>query len=325
MSQIYAIPACLRDELSASFFALFPKEKDSQSIKARAILESLAIEAEVDVSRIECGHATVREYTMQRGRGHFANLPDVSAKLFCRFIGKQSERFSKSKPSSAQEESSRKRKGAKRKREAEDPGGNARVPQVRGGGAWRAFLAENAGGVKLDRTALGRFSQLYHSLSHDEYQRLREIGLVATLAARGGVKKPFAIPGASREVSSEESSLALVYSSHQDVLVKLDGESFEGRFASFKRKLTEEHSEVLKSKKGAGENFEQRVEKSRQLVEQESARIKQHLSKHGRDFANHFGFLASPSAASLQCMEWIPPTLHFAKVPRLVFFQVSTC
>ena len=66
---VHSIPQCMRDELTHAFIQQFPTVADGQKVQARAVIESLALSAEVDISRIECGHATVREYTLQRGRG----------------------------------------------------------------------------------------------------------------------------------------------------------------------------------------------------------------------------------------------------------------
>ena len=265
--RVYSIPRCLRDEIATAFFAKYPTETDSRTVEAQSILESMAIVCEVDVSKIECGHATVREHTLQKGRGHFAFLPQVSAQLFCRFVGKQIERFLGSMPKPKPSESAQASAGStskttsrrKRKKNTETetgPGGSGeqqKVPQTRGGGAWRAFLAEAAKGTKIDKRSLGRFSQMYHDLSHDEYERFREIGQVATMAARGGVRKPFANPrmidqdhANHDQVVAQESTLAVLRASHQDVLVTLDGENFEERYASFTSILSKDRAALLR-------------------------------------------------------------------------------
>ena len=42
-----------------------------------------------DISTMESGHSSVREFTKARARGHVANLSEVSAKSVCRFIAKE--------------------------------------------------------------------------------------------------------------------------------------------------------------------------------------------------------------------------------------------
>ena len=319
---VHSIPPCMRDELTHAFIQQFPTVADGQKVQARAVIESLALSAEVDISRIECGHATVREYTLQRGRGHFTNLVDVSAMLLCRFIGKLLKATSGSRNSSGETEDPlpTEPRGRKRKQTS----GNTPNPKKRGGsghgGPWHAFLADVAKGVQLNRRSLGRFSQMYHELTHDEFERYREIGLVATLAAREGVKKPFALPGhtsTSAEPDSEnplKTTLALLNSSHQDVLVALEGEGFEERYQSFKKQLSHDRLDVLKRKKEREDKSQTCIDSARGLVKHNSSRVRQALSTEAYDIPHHFSYAASETS-SLQQMEWVPPATQFARVP----------
>ena len=312
---VHAIPKCMRDELASFFLSKYATLEESQACPARAILEALAVTAEVDISRIECGHATVREYTMQRGRGHFASLVDVSAMFLCRFFGKLLK--ANSMVSGDLERPAKTKKREKPESAKPKKGGSGH------GGPWHAFLADVAQGIKLNRCSIGKFSQMYHELTHDEYERYREIGEVAVLAARQGVKKPFAMPGpvSNHLVTTTGSTLAVLSSSQQEMLIALDGENFEKRYESFRQQLSRERLSLLKQKKNEDKESTNSLATSRSSVMENSARLRQVLSTQGHALPQHFSYAASSSSRSnsnsvLQQMEWVPPAKQFARVSK---------
>ena len=81
-------PHCMRDEFSHKFLQKYSTPKAMSSQQARAVLETLCLLADTDVAQVEAGHASVREFTMQRGRGYVPTLSEVSAKSLCRWINK---------------------------------------------------------------------------------------------------------------------------------------------------------------------------------------------------------------------------------------------
>ena len=85
---VYAMPVCLRDSLAHAFMQRYPTPGDAAQPEARAMLQSLALVAEVDISNIECGHSSIREYTQMRGRGHLPDFAEVSARALCRYVGR---------------------------------------------------------------------------------------------------------------------------------------------------------------------------------------------------------------------------------------------
>ena len=91
---------------------------------------------------MECGHASVREWTKLRGRGHTPDLCEVSAKAVCKFVSKHHHLYStQDGTGKAQEDQA-------------EQGDRCRPKRAGGGGPWRAYLAEVSKGVKLSRAAL---------------------------------------------------------------------------------------------------------------------------------------------------------------------------
>lgn len=88
LEHVYSLPACYHDDLSKRFFQQFPTPDSARDPTAQALLTALSQLSELDISNIENGHASVREFTMLRGRGHAPNIAHVAARCLCRWIGK---------------------------------------------------------------------------------------------------------------------------------------------------------------------------------------------------------------------------------------------
>ncbi len=177
---------CSRESFSEWFFSEFPDE-ESMTDEAQVLLECQAKMIEVDVSNLESGHSTVREYTLQRARGHTASHKDVSAKSSCRFVGRaynvedQQLKEQHAKPPGPPGET-------------ENTGNTGTTKTKRrgtSGGAWRAFLSDKAQKTKLTAPLLKQLAQEYRLLSFDESERYRETGAAATTASRNDVKHPY--------------------------------------------------------------------------------------------------------------------------------------
>lgn len=83
----YSMPTCFWDDVATGFFHEWPNQDSATSDStACAFLEAIAVEAETDISNIECGHSSLREHTMQRGRGHITSLCEVAAKSFAHLL-----------------------------------------------------------------------------------------------------------------------------------------------------------------------------------------------------------------------------------------------
>ena len=111
---------------------------------------------------MECGHSSIREYTKARGRGHAANLPEVSAKAVCRFIAKHHNHNFADHDAAKQQE--------------DQVFPEAPVHRASGGGGpWRAFLSERRKGVKLSREIIRNLKHEYRQLSPEDYSHFKQL------------------------------------------------------------------------------------------------------------------------------------------------------
>ena len=105
-----------------------------------------------DISGIEAGHSSIREFTKQRGRGHIPGLEEVSAKSVCRFISKFHGHAKGEEPQHQQPEPQR----------DEPPEPQRRPPKRTGsGGPWRAFCSCESKGKRLTSDAIQDLKRKY--------------------------------------------------------------------------------------------------------------------------------------------------------------------
>ncbi|CAE7321324.1 unnamed protein product, partial [Symbiodinium sp. CCMP2592] len=153
-------PPCMRDEFSDKFLKKHNTPAAMSSQRARAVLETVCLLADTDVAQVEAGHAAVRDFTLQKGRGHVPTLSEVSAKSLCRWINKHH-----GKPT----ESAKKEKVPKRRRAIS---------------AYVAFLSEKMRGQRFHGSSQRAFAQEYRQLTPDEREKWREEALRLTLVKR---------------------------------------------------------------------------------------------------------------------------------------------
>lgn len=243
----YSMPTCFWDDVATGFFHEWPNQDSATSDStACAFLEAIAVEAETDISNIECGHSSLREHTMQRGRGHITSLCEVAAKSFCTFVGKYyydyRESHDESEQPKEQPTGQQQQDQEQRKRKMEG-GSSCKGKKGGGGSAWKAFLSEAAQGTKITRENMKDFVKRYHELTHDEYQRYVELGTIGMLAAREGHRNQLSLSSRKQQRTTHNQTdvgddpMAIVQMEHADILVKVTGETFEEKFDSFKSML----------------------------------------------------------------------------------------
>ena len=206
---------------------------------------------------MECGHSSIREYTKARGRGHAANLAEVSAKSVCRFISKHHS-FVEAKEQFQEE--------------AVFP---APPPATRGGGgAWRAFLSDKCQGVKLSREVVRNKRIEFRQLSPEEYAHFHRIG--AALTAQHRYK---ALRAQNLQVETiEPTEIAKVVVPSHDALAAanpsflVDGDDFDSRFSSFCQIVHAEQKQKRMDKLAAKTVDDPTTDGSQDLAAQELAR-----------------------------------------------------
>jgi hypothetical protein len=178
--RVYGTPPCFHDSTAATFFRHFPESERGRTDEALALLEAMGLLSNVDVSALESSHSSVREWTQTRGRGHVPAFSNVSAEVFCRWVGSQYEGIRGKAAAKA-------RRAEQQARRAEEQAAKKqRKRRGTSGGAWRAFVSERSRGSQLTRESVRQLAAEYRTLSGDERQRLFEIGQAATLASRQG-------------------------------------------------------------------------------------------------------------------------------------------
>lgn len=170
IQHVYGLPHCLRDYLAKDFFKSYPEE--AACPEALAYLEALASMTDTDISSVEAGHASTREYTMQRNRGKVPTLQDVSAQTVFRFIAK---RYAGNEPS----ESHARRAGQDQQQDSESQG--KKKKQYNYCGPWKAFVHERLAGTAISKLNMPALAEEYRNLSHDEYQHYADLGLASSL------------------------------------------------------------------------------------------------------------------------------------------------
>ncbi|CAE7791864.1 unnamed protein product [Symbiodinium sp. CCMP2592] len=277
-------PACMRDSLSDNFLQKYSKPSDPEALCA---LHALAILLELDISGVESGHSSVREYTMSRGRGHTPDLAQVSAKRLCAWFGRKYVH-----PSDRKQNAQQKRKQRKEKKHA------------RPGGAWRAFCSDRAKGQKFNRVLLRALSAEYRGLSQDEYEMYRERGVAATAAARLGNKRPFSLVDQPDQPLQLALRPAEVLEKHTDLVLRLPGSDFESQF------------EVLRARLRAGH----RADKSRAAVAPADVPLDTSFLQQALDRGGGPGLVEGvrtrPHAAAVPKLQhhcFVPPAVGFAK------------
>ena len=282
---VYGQPGCLHDNLATTFFEKFPSPESGISEKGLALLELVASIVDVDISSVEASHASTREYSMSRSRGHIPSLDVVSAQTIFRFIRKKYEVYSN--PNMKEETQNTEVGGA-----AADS--STKTRKKRNVGAWNAFLHKRLNKRAITKQLCKDLAEEYRNLSHDEWIEYYELGLAFSLKAAKSVgdhATALALVPANANLHSLVASPTLTMCDYDEFLkVQLAMRKEE---ASKRKKFQEDMIRSLKS-----------VEGNQQLLSS------LHQSS-GSGVASSVQPIASSSF--VQHFTWIPKAFDFAE------------
>ena len=182
--ELLCMKPCLLDSFTEHFVRLHPSVEAMSSATALSMLHGMAMMSQLDVSGIECRHASVRALMDQRQRTWSPLLSLVSADLVCRQVAVDfRDELCQATDLAAMGRTARRRRRENPKKKRG------------GGGAQRAFFSGKLRGQavwsmpKARKRALFRqWSAEYHRLSPVELERLRNIGDAARISHRAGGK-----------------------------------------------------------------------------------------------------------------------------------------
>ena len=171
-------PQCVHDAFTRHFVTKFPTADKMLSTEARMFLHAVAVLSDIDVSGIECRHASIRSLLDQRSRTWSPRISLVSADFLLRQAAKDlMHRHGAS--SKLRRRVWRQRPACKKKRG--------------GGGAQRSFFSTKLRGTAVwkltqqDRRRLfRRLNAEFRGLRDEEKQQHLEVGAAATISHRAG-------------------------------------------------------------------------------------------------------------------------------------------
>ena len=181
LTPLQELPECQRDELTQWFCDRYSWEELLQP-EAQNILHALAASLQFDIVGIEVRHASCHRLQAVKSCMTWAlGIEDLGSEFICREQVIQQEHFrSAAGLADTQHLTIQTQKESSKK-------------QSRRGGAWRAFLHQRFSGTgrKLTRAFLQEASREYRAIkaaNGEEWQCLKNLGLLATLAGRRGLK-----------------------------------------------------------------------------------------------------------------------------------------
>ena len=146
-------------------------------------LHAVAVMADMDVSGIECRHASIRSLLDQRHRSWSPLLATVSGDFLCRQVSAEILAALGGGPQARTVSAAARRTHGRRKRPPKKRRG--------GGGARRAFFSHKLRGQALWKMAANRRSAFFRTahaqfraLDDSEKQRFHELGEAATISHR---------------------------------------------------------------------------------------------------------------------------------------------
>lgn len=230
---VYDKKACLRDQFAQEYFQIFKTWREGRSAEGLAFLEAVAIMADLDISGLEAGHSSIREWTKMRGRGHVPTLAEVSAKALCKSVSKfHSVTVGNSDDGEQQD-------GVERRRNKGS------------GGAWRAYCSEMSKGTKMTADRIKQMSADYKLLTFDEKQYYKELGYRMTIATKFMRLAAAAADTGLGSICKQHSSFVLDCTSDSVLeatpaaaALMLVGDSFEDRLSSFSRLVAAERKQA---------------------------------------------------------------------------------
>ena len=173
--KIFQDSPCLYDELTAKFVQRFPDPASLQSFEASALVGALADMIMLDIAGIESRHAAARRiHTVRSTQVSTASFETLASNVLARSIRKARDDWMLARQGVSRPVRKPRRNAPKK-----------RAKPRRGGGPWRAFQ-------HLEKRGFGKqkdLSTVYRQIKNEqgeEFQSLKRIGALGTLASRAG-------------------------------------------------------------------------------------------------------------------------------------------
>ena len=245
---------------------------------------------------MECGHSSIREFTKARGRGHFPNFPEVSAKSVCQFVAKH--HFVSKLPTEQPE------------KQAEEDQQQAAAPvrKLGGGGPWKAFIKERSQGRKLSRVWIRELAEEYKNLGPDEFQYFQQQGRIMVVQNR--LREQLQGPQPNAQLAVEEFNAGEI----SDILCQVNpstlvaGDDFDSRYVAFTEIVKSQQKKHRQEKLVPKDQEDPTTDGSLDLSIQE-------LCRHGHGGPGFgVGLRQAPqSSMVVDHFQWTMPLTSFAK------------
>ena len=178
LTPLQDLPECQRDELTQWFCERYSWEELLEP-EAQNILHTLAASLQFDIVGIEVRHASCRRLKAVKSCMTWAlGIEDLGSEFVCREQVIQQQNFQRATGAGCMALSKTGR-------------GRGRPPRKSKGGPWRAFLHHTYANKFLSRERLREASRTYRAMkaaNGEEWQFYKNLGLLATLAGRRGLK-----------------------------------------------------------------------------------------------------------------------------------------
>ncbi len=168
IEQVYQIPHCMADELTAKLLEMFPTVEDACTPECQTLAASLGCALFTDIAKVEARHSSNREVTFARARGWPVDISEMNAKFVCRQYVSKKQKVKKERQRPGPRPKKKKRRNTK------------------GGGAWRAFIHDKYKGIKFTKESMKQICEEYRSLSPNDKAFYRDVGSEATESHRHG-------------------------------------------------------------------------------------------------------------------------------------------
>ena len=178
LTPLQELPECQRDELTQWFCERYSWEELLEP-EAQNILHTLAASMQFDIVGIEVRHASCRRLKAVKSCMTWAlGIEDLGSEFVCREQVIQQQHFQRATGTGCMAQSQARN-------------GQGRAPRKSKGGPWRAFLHHRYANKFLSRERLREASQTYQAMkaaNGEEWQFYKNLGLLATLSGRRGLK-----------------------------------------------------------------------------------------------------------------------------------------
>ena len=228
VESILAVPQCMRDDFSTRFLAVNNTVQKLLAPEAQAVLEAMALMADIDVAAIESMHSQLRELSLQRARGHTAPLTEVSARYLIRWVA---TRHGAPPPADRQESQ---QKAPKRTRSTS---------------AWNAFQASRFKGQRFNKDSVRAARAEYQGLNSDELEAWKGEAVRRTLQRQ--LEKN--VPLAEVVVAFQQSSTEMLQ--QHSLIAALPGGTYLDRLQRFNKQIVVEAREQRKRSKDASQDL----------------------------------------------------------------------